>query len=159
MIDALDYEILNILQKDARTSNVDIARKIGLAPSATLERMRKLQGKGFIKQFETRLDADKVGLGLLAFVFVRTNETEGNTAGPHLAKISEVQEVYNIAGEDCYLIKVRARNTDALGKLLREKIGSISHVIATRTTIVLETFKETSSLVLDTTMRDTVSVE
>lgn len=159
MIDSLDFEILNILQNDARTSNVDIARKIGLAPSATLERMRKLQNKGFIKRFEARLDADKVGLGLLAFVFVRTNETEGNTAGPFLAEIDEVQEVYNIAGEDCYLIKVRTRNTDALGKLLREKIGSVEHVIATRTTIVLETFKETSSLVLDAATDDTALVD
>lgn len=153
MIDALDYEILNILQKDARTSNVDIARKIGLAPSATLERMRKLHAKGYIRQFEARLNAEKLGLDLLAFVFVRTNETGGNTVGPLLASLDEVQEVYNIAGEDCYLIRVRAKNTDELGKFLRDKITSVEHVVSTRTTIVLETFKETSNLYLEDEIR------
>ncbi|UCC44142.1 MAG: Lrp/AsnC family transcriptional regulator [Candidatus Zixiibacteriota bacterium] len=155
-IDAIDEQILKIIQTDARIPNVDIARKIGFAPSAISERLRKLVRKGIIERFEARLNADALGLGLLAFVFVRTSETAGaSVAAPKLAEIPEVQEVFNVAGEDCYLVKVRARNTDALGKLLRDRIGSIETVQSTRTTIVLETFKETTSLPVSPTEAST----
>jgi Lrp/AsnC family leucine-responsive transcriptional regulator len=147
MIDSIDKQILNIIQHDARVPNVEIARTIGLAPSAVCERIRKLNKKDIIQKYEARLDPEVLGLGLLAFVFVRTDESAGNViAGPELAAIPEVQEVYNIAGEDCYLVKIRAKNTDSLGKLLRDRIGNIQSVISTRTTIVLETFKETNCM-------------
>jgi Lrp/AsnC family leucine-responsive transcriptional regulator len=65
-----------------------------------------------------------------------------------LADLPEVQEVHHIAGEDCYLVKVRARDTEALGRLLRERFGAVPSVRSTRTTIVLETVKESSRLPL-----------
>lgn len=150
MIDEIDRKILDILQKDARTANAAIAREVNMAPSAVFERVRKLTEKGYIKAFEARLAASKLGLGLLAFVHVRTNELVNQSLAAHdLARIPEVLEVYNIAGEDCYLLKVRAASTEELGKLLREKVGAIPQVISTRTTIVMETYKETSRLPLD----------
>jgi Lrp/AsnC family leucine-responsive transcriptional regulator len=57
-----------------------------------------------------------------------------------------VLEVHHVAGEDCYLVKMRAANPEALGRLLRERVGSIPTVTGTRTTIVLGTLKETSRL-------------
>lgn len=144
--DKLDSKILQVLQKDARTANAEIAREIGLA-SATLERIRKLERQGMIRSYTARLDAAALGRSLLAFVFVRTDERAG---GPRtarkLAAIPEVQEVHHIAGEDCFLVKVRADNTEALGALLRTRIGAIRAINSTRTTIVLETLKETSAL-------------
>lgn len=146
-MDQVDLNILEILQKDARTPNVEIARRIGLAPSATLERIRKLERQGILLGYAARIEPVTLGLGLLAFVFVRSRERAGAVrTGKRLAAIPEVQEIHHIAGEDCFLVKVRAANPQALGVLLRKRFGNIAGVDSTRTTIVLETLKETSSL-------------
>ncbi len=147
MFDSRDNEILNILQSNARTSNAEIARQVGMAPSATLERIRKLERRGAIQGYEARIEPQALGLDLLAFVFVRSNEVPGcATTGDQLAAIPEVLEVHHVAGEDCYLIKMRAASPEALGKILRQQVGRISTVTGTRTTIVLGTLKETSRL-------------
>ncbi len=149
MIDTIDQQILAIVQDSARTNNAEIARQVGMAPSAVLERMRKLEKKGIIEGYTARLCPRAVGLDLLAFVFVKTNETLGHQpTGEQLAAIPEVQEVHHVAGEDCYLIKVRAASPGVLGKLLRDRLGKIPSVLSTRSTIVLETLKESGSLPL-----------
>ena len=141
---------MTILQENARTSNAEIARQVGLAPSAVFERIRKLEERGVVKGFHAELDPHAVGLPLLAFVFVRSNERAGGVStAEKISKIPEVLEVHHVAGEDCFLIKLRAADTEHLGKLLREKFGTISTVTSTRTTIVLETVKETSALPLE----------
>src|SRR5438128_12671566 len=108
MLDKIDLRILSILQGDARASNAAIARKIGMAPSATLERIRKLEQRGLIRGYEARLDAAPLGLGLVAFVFVRSSERAG---GPRpagrLGALPEVPELHRMAGEDCVLVTVR----------------------------------------------------
>ncbi len=151
MIDDTDTKILKILQQDARSSSAEIARQVGMAPSAIHERLRKLEARGVIEGYETRICAEALGLGLVAFVFVRVDERVGqHRAGTQLAAIPEVQEVHHVAGEDCYLVKVRVANTHALGRLLREQFGAIDSVLSTRSTIVLTTLKETTQLPLTT---------
>jgi Lrp/AsnC family leucine-responsive transcriptional regulator len=146
-MDAIDAKILTILQNDARTSNAAIARELDMAPSAILERIKKLQANGAIVGYEAKLDPQELGLGLLAFVFVDTDEVGSETStGRSLAELPEVQEVHHICGEDCYLVKVRAESTDALSRVLREGIGNVERVKGTRTTIVLDTMKETGRL-------------
>jgi Lrp/AsnC family leucine-responsive transcriptional regulator len=154
MIVDIDLKILNIIQKDARISNAEIARQVGLAPSAVLERVRKLEERGVIQGYAAEIDASQVGFGLTAFVFVRTNEC-GDGTDRVLAKISEVLEVHDVAGEDSYLLKVRAENTEELAKLLREKIKAVPNVLSTRTTVVLQTIKETTALPLENLSVDT----
>ena len=144
MIDGIDRQILNIIQADARISNVDIARQVGLAPSAVLERVRKLEERGIIRGYVTDLNPAQLGFKLTAFVFVRTQSCR--TIDQVLAAIPEVLEVHDVAGEDCYLLKVRAKDTEELGKLLREKLKPIPDIISTRTTVVLQTVKETIAL-------------
>ena len=149
MIDETDIHILTILQSNARTSNADIARQIGMAPSAILERIRKLEQRGVIQGYEARIDPAALGLGMLAYVAVRTDERVGDEcAGERLARIPEVQEVHHVAGEDCYLLKVRVKDAKALGRLLQEQIKAVEPVRATRTTVVLDTLRETSLLPL-----------
>lgn len=149
MIDAVDRKILEILQTNARISNAEIARRVDMAPSAVYERIKKLEERGVICGYTSRLDARALGLGLLAFIFVRAEEGVGDTGTAELlARIPEVQEVHHIAGEDCYLVKVRTADTEALGQLLREQFGTLESVRSTRTTIVLETTKETNGLPL-----------
>lgn len=149
MIDALDEEILKILQANSRTPNAEIARKVGLAPSAVFERIKKLEEKGIIEAYTLKLNARNLGQGLLCFIFVRSNEPAGGVqTAQMLSSIPEVLEVHHVAGEDCFLAKVRAADTDALGRLLRERLAAIDTITSTRTTIVLETVKETGDLPL-----------
>lgn len=151
MIDDIDRQIMLILQHDARTTNADIARQLGMAPSAILERIRKLEARHLIQGYEARLNARALDLGLLAFIYVRADEGLRSTAtGELLAQLPEVQEVHHITGEDCYLVKVRVANTDALGHLLRERFGAIPTIRSTRTTIVLSTLKESAALPIPT---------
>ena len=149
IIDGLDANIAVILQENARTSNAEIARQVNLAPSAVFERIRKLEERGVLRGFRADVDPHAAGLPLLAFVFVRSNERAGGVGtAEKLSRIPEVLEVHHVAGEDCFLVKVRAADTEGLGRLLREKFGTISTVTSTRTTIVLETVKESTVLPL-----------
>jgi len=149
MIDEIDLQILNILQQNARTSNAEIARQVEMAPSAVLERIRRLESRGVIQGYEVRINPEALGLNILAFVFVRSTDFDGEAKTAELlADIPEVLEAHHIAGEDCFLMKVRARDTKSLGRLLRERIGSTGAVESTRTTIVLETVRESARLPL-----------
>jgi Lrp/AsnC family transcriptional regulator, leucine-responsive regulatory protein len=149
MIDDIDRQILKILQQNARTSNAEIARQVEMAPSAVLERIRRLEAKGVILGYETRINPEALGLNILAFVSVRSTDFDGEAKTAELlANIPEVLEAHHIAGEDCFLMKVRARDTKSLGRLLRERIGSTGAVESTRTTIVLETVREGNQLPL-----------
>jgi len=146
-IDDIDSQLLHFLQEDARMTNAALARELGMAPSAILERVRKLEERGLICGYEARLNAAALGWGLVAFVFVRTNEMLGpHKTADQLAAIPEVQEVHNVAGEDCYLVKLRVPDTAALAALLRNEFGRIGTIHSTRTTIVLETMKERATV-------------
>jgi Lrp/AsnC family leucine-responsive transcriptional regulator len=146
MIDEMDRRILSLLQQDARLPNAEIARRVGMAPSATLERLRKLEERGVIQGYECRVDPKKLGLGLTAFIFVRSTDTGEHETGERLKQNPNVLEVHHIAGEDCYLVKVRAADTEDLGRMLRTDFKSLPHVNSTRTIIVLGTLKESAKI-------------
>jgi Lrp/AsnC family leucine-responsive transcriptional regulator len=149
MIDDIDRQILNILQQNARTSNAEIARQVGMAPSAILERIRRMEIKGVIQGYEARINPEALGLNLLAFVSVSSTDHGGDMrAAQALSEMPEVQEVHHIAGEDCYLVKVRVPDAKTLGRLLRKWVASIGSIKSTRTTVVLESVHETARLPL-----------
>ncbi len=148
MIDKIDTKILNILQKNSRTSNAEIARQINMAPSAVLERIRRLEQRKIINKYTVQIAPEEIGKGLLAFIQVKANGPVVDLKpAKEISKISEVQEVHIVAGEDSYLVKVRVENPEALTMLLRTKFASIKSIRTTNTTIVLETIKETNDLV------------
>ena len=122
MIDDIDKKILMILQENARTSNAQIGRELGLAPSGIHERIKKMEQKGVINGYHARLDRKKLGFGVTAFMFVKTYDRVGSVASAsRLAAIDEVLEVHHIAGEDCYLVKLVCEDNEDMGRLLREK--------------------------------------
>jgi Lrp/AsnC family transcriptional regulator, leucine-responsive regulatory protein len=142
VLDAIDRHILDALQLNARTSNADIARELDMAPSAILERIRKLEQRGVITGYEARIAPRAVGLGLTAFCFVRESGAGGGKeTATALAALPEVAEVHRVAGEDCLLIKLRVRDTDHLSGVF-ERMKALPFVAQTRTTIVLLTEKE-----------------
>lgn len=148
MIDNIDKKILNILQKNARTTNADIARKVGMAPSAILERIRKLEKKDVIQGYEARINPKIVGFGLTAFIFVLAEEGVGSVAGgKEISRLPGVLEVHYCAGQDAYLVKVRAEDTESLAELI-SAIGRVPAAKNTNSTVVLRTIKETMQLPL-----------
>ena len=149
MLDPVDRQILALLQDNARIPQAEIARTVGLAPSAVLERLRKLEARGVVRDYVTVLDPRALDQRLLAFVAVRTTDRPGEArVSDTLAAIPEVLEAHQVAGDDCLLLKIRARDPEHLSQILRERIGSVEGVRSTRTTIVLETIKESPRLPL-----------
>ena len=147
MIDQTSLAILETLQSDARISNAELGRRVGLAPSAVFERIKKLEERGAVRGYSANIDPAAVDLGLLAFVLVRSDERRGSPlTEAALVALPEVQEVHHIAGEDCFMLKVRVRDTAALNELLAERISALDAVRSTKTTIVLRTAKETSTI-------------
>ena len=147
MIDGTSLSILESLQDDARISNAELGRRVGLAPSAVFERIRKLEERGTLRGYTATIDPAAVDLGLLAFVLVRSDEPRGAPrTEAALVAMPEVQEIHHVAGEDCFMLKVRVRDTTALNDLLAERIGGLEGVRSTKTTIVLRTAKETSKI-------------
>lgn len=141
-MDDIDRQILELLQKDARIANAAIARDVGLAPSAVFQRIRKLESAGVIRGYHAHLDPGALGQGLMAFIAVQTGEgARARETAEMLSSIPEVLEVHRVVGEDCFFLKVRVRDAEALGALLDEKIQRLPPVASTRTTIVLSTAK------------------
>ena len=145
-MDNVDRKIMNIIQENAKISNIDIARNLGMAPSSIVERIRRLERRGYVKSYEARLDHRKLGLNLTAFIWLDTDEKIGvSEVGAKLIDFPEIQEVHDVSGEYCYLLKVRVADTDALADLMT-RIGQLPLVRKSHTTLVLKTEKESCRL-------------
>src|SRR3712207_722228 len=102
--DPVDLRILEILQDNARETQADIARAVGLAPSAVLERIRKLEARGAIQGYHARIDPRMLDRSTLAFVAVRADDMAGTNDGARaLAEFPEVLEIPPVAGDACVL--------------------------------------------------------
>ncbi len=142
-IDGTDRKILSILLQAAATSKAEIARRVGLAASAVSERIRRFEETGLIKSYEARLNGRALGMPLLAFVFIRElKPTGGFDTADALTRVTGVEEVHKIAGEDCFLLKLRVAGTEELGTILDGEINVIPTVAGVRTTIVLRSVLE-----------------
>jgi Lrp/AsnC family transcriptional regulator, leucine-responsive regulatory protein len=129
-------------------AQTDVAKAVGLAPSAVLERIRKLEARGAIRGYVALVDPHVVDQRMLAFVAVRTSAVgeEERVVAERLAAIPEVLEVHFVAGDDCLLLKMRARDAEHVGELLRHQVSTVPGVRSTRTTIVLGSMKESPRL-------------
>ncbi|MEA2509526.1 MAG: Lrp/AsnC family transcriptional regulator, leucine-responsive regulatory protein [Actinomycetota bacterium] len=147
--DVLDRQILRLLRQDGRMSVASIAKEIGLSGPSVHERIRKLEQRGIIAGYTAVLEPRLLNRPHVAFVMVTLSEgNEFAVDDPIVARICEepdVLEFHRIAGEDCYLIKVRSATNKELEELLR-RIRKIRGVARTRTTIVLSTELERPSI-------------
>lgn len=151
MLDTTAIQILKILQRKARIPNVEVARQIGMAPSAVLERIRKLEKQGFIAGYEVRLNPSRFNRQLVVFAWVQPRAiTDIDSVGDRLAGLPAVQEVHFVSGEDAFLVKIRVADPGALHDLVRDQIRPIEGVQAIRTHIALATIKESTHIPIDT---------
>jgi DNA-binding Lrp family transcriptional regulator len=152
MIDDLDKSILKILQKDSRISNIELARRVNLSPSATHARVKRLEESGLLKQFVSQVNRQQVGYDLLCFISVslQLHELEQVT-GFHksIREMPEVLECHHVTGEYDYLLKVVAHNTEDLEDFLVHRLTPISGVARIHTSLVLREVKSTTAIPIE----------
>lgn len=142
-LDELDHRIVQLLLKDARTPAAQIAEQIGLSRPAVADRLDKLERQGVIRGTTAVVDPTALGRGVTAFIAARGAHLSGACWKKfhELMQRDEVLEVHTVAGDDCYLMKVRAESIGALNTLVQQ-LTEAPLSLATRTTIVMETHCE-----------------
>jgi Lrp/AsnC family leucine-responsive transcriptional regulator len=148
-LDLIDRKILQILQREGRIANVELAKRVHLSPTPCFERVRRLEESGYIKRYVAQLDPHKLGLGMLAFVEVsldKTNPDAFERFRDAVAAMSEVQECHMVAGGFDYLLKARLADMAAYRRFLGERISSLPSVSRTHTYFVMEEVKLTHEI-------------
>lgn len=155
-VDPIDYRILALLQRDARTTQAQIASAVGLSQPSIADRIRKLDASGAVVGYVARLDPRRMGNDIRAFIGVRISHPRHHDGfARRIQQIPEVLECHRVAGLDSYLLKVVARNTEALDELISGKLRRLTGVTRTTTTIALATVKETTEVPLPLSQEDT----
>jgi Lrp/AsnC family leucine-responsive transcriptional regulator len=150
-LDRSDRRLLTILQEDGRISIVDLADRVGLSPTATTERVKRLTRDGYITGYGARLDPEKLGRGLLVFIEVKLDRTTPDVFerfSQAVAKAPEVLECHMVAGGFDYLVKTRIADMSAYRSFLGEVLLSLPGVRETHTFAVMEEVKSTTALPL-----------
>lgn len=142
-LDDLDLKIVSLLLKDGRTPAAQIADQIGLSRPAVADRLEKLESQGVIRGTTAVIDPAAVGNAITAFVAARggTMSPTGWRTFRDLMRRDEILEVHTVAGDDCFLIKVRTRSIGDLNELV-QSLTAFPMSLATRTTIVMQTHCE-----------------
>jgi Lrp/AsnC family leucine-responsive transcriptional regulator len=142
-LDDVDFGILAVLLKDGRTPAAQIGEQVGLSRPAVADRLARLERQGVIRGTTAVVDPQAFGRVITAFVAARgaTLSRAGWEKFRELMQRDEIREVHTVAGDDCYLMKVRSESIAALNTLVQE-LASAPISFATRTTIVMETHCE-----------------
>ena len=122
-LDEIDLKILNLIQKDAKLSNAELAKKVSLSAPATHARTKRLEAEGFIDRYVAILNQEKLGFDLLSYVFISTNLHQTGTLEKlevNLAKLPEVLECHCLTGEYDYLVQAVVRDRKELDMFVRK---------------------------------------
>ncbi|MEK7248397.1 MAG: Lrp/AsnC family transcriptional regulator [Chloroflexota bacterium] len=148
-LDFIDLKILEILQQDGRASHSAVAEAVGLSQPSVHERVKKLEQRGIIRGYAALVDPEALGLDVLAFVSVRLGDYKPDDIASSISGIPEVVETHHIAGDECFIVKVRCRTNKDLQDIL-QRIWAAGPVTGSKTTIAFATYKETTALPLPT---------
>jgi len=139
-VDALDREVLLALQADGRMSNLALARKLGLSPSAMLGRVRRLERSGAIRGYRAVIDPAALGITVRALVVARLREHSEKSIQEFergIKEVSGVQACYHVTGQFDMVVELALRDLDHLGQLIRVDIARIPGVMNLETMLVL----------------------
>lgn len=148
-LDRTDKRILQELQHNGRMSNVELARRVNLSATPCLERVRRLEQAGFIRDYVALLDPQRLELGLLLYVEVTLDRTTPDVFERFKAAIAarpEVQECHMVAGGFDYLVKVRVPDMQAYRAFLGDGLTAAPGVRETHTYVVMEEIKESTAM-------------
>ena len=136
-MDGKDRTILGLLEKDARLTYAGIGERVGLAPSSVHDRIRKLERAGAVRGYRAELAFDGVGLPITAFVSIALQPSSPTDISARVAEFELVESCYAVAGDNSYVLVVRAPTTKALEEVLDGLRSKLE--VTTRSTIVLST--------------------
>jgi len=148
-LDKTDKGLLAELQTNARITNAELAKRVNLSPSSTLERVKKLEASGLIDRYITLLNARKAGYTCMTFVEVtleRHGETPLEDFFTSIADMDEVLECHHITGEGDFLLKIATRDIPHYDELILHGLSALSNVRHLKTSVVLSTFKHQTKL-------------
>lgn len=133
--DALDRQILELLQRDGRIKLSELGRRVRLSPAAVTERVRRLEAAGVISGYGAQVTPGRLGYGIQAFIRVSPHGgyTLKHPRTLELMERPEITEVHHVVGEDCWILKVAVRDT----LHLEEVLEAVSALGRTTTSIVL----------------------
>lgn len=143
-MDTTDRNLLAALQANARISNADLARANDLAPSTTLERVRRLEERGAIRGYRAELDPAQLGLPVMALVMVNLGRHQAVSIDDfeaHIRAVPQVTACYHVTGRYDYQLHVVARGIDDLRELVAHRLAAIPGVDKQETFLVLATPK------------------
>ena len=142
-IDEIDLNILKFLSENAKCSYAELGEKVGLTAPAVHGRVKKMEAAGIIKNYSIRIDYEKIGVPVTAFVRVQTGQIRCRDAGKKILPFEEVEECHAVAGEDDLMLKVRTTTPLALQNLL-DKLKTQGLIVKSVSVFVLETVFERS---------------
>ena len=142
--DEKDVEILRALQKNARLTNKELASIVHLSTTPTYERVKRLERLGYIRQYTTILDADKLNKGFTVFCSVKLrqlNAERANAFTDMIREVPEVTECYNISGSFDYLLRIQSPDMKYYQQFLLKVIGKHDNIASLESTFVMEEIK------------------
>lgn len=151
-LDEIDIRLLNILQRDGRIPNTELADEIGLTPAPTLRRVRQLEEAGLIRRYVALLDPDMIGRGFLVMVRVTlSGQTKAGfeTFGEQMRRRPEVLECYLCLGGTDYFLKVATRDLMEYQRFLVDVLAANPLVQHTDSILVVKQEKQTTALPLE----------
>ncbi len=137
-VDTVDRAILDILRTDARTSIRDVATRVGISRASAYARVKRMTDTKVIRRFTVDVDHVALGLGLAAYVHVRTKQHSWKSFRKKVWELEEAAHVSLVTGDFDCVILVRARDADHLRELVLERIQALPEVVATQTVLVFE---------------------
>ena len=150
---ATDVKLLELLQQNARLSNVTLAKRVGLSPSACLRRVRALEEQRYIRSSVTLLDPRRLGLGVSVFIQVSLEKKDEATLRRFertMTQRPEVMECYLMTGDSDYLLRVVVSDVAAFERFLMEHLTKIPGIATIKSSFTLNQVKYTTSLPLET---------
>jgi Lrp/AsnC family transcriptional regulator, leucine-responsive regulatory protein len=143
--DKINANILRVLTEDGRISNIDLADKVGLSPSACLRRVQELERKGVIAGYRAVINPHALSINFIAYVLVGLSKhTKADQVGfeEAMASATEVRECHNITGTVEYLLRVEARDLAAYKHFHTEVLGTVPQVVSIISYIVMGSPKD-----------------
>lgn len=151
-LDDYDKAIIRLLQEDASISNIDLSKKIGLAPSSCLLRTKNLKEQKIIKNFTTIVDEKKLGYEVTAFAKIALQPLNRETSSRFIEeanKIPQIVECYTITGDSAFLLKIVAKDLQFYRDFVIDKLMTVPAVSNVETNMVVGVEKDTTSIPLD----------
>ena len=151
IFDEIDLRILEVLQREGRISNQELADQIGLSPSPCLRRLKRLEESGVIRQYVALVDSLKVGLGLLAYVSVKLEKRGEGAVKAFARAVQNWQEVvacYSMTGDLDYLLRVHVEDLEHYSRFVMNSLLKHPGITEVKSSFALERVKDTTALPL-----------